>query len=389
MRKIFAILLIIIFSVSPVSADEPDISALGAVLMEKESGRIVYGRNADKAMAPASTTKIMTAVIVLENSRLDKVVCVDKEACAAPKVKMGLKAGEKITVEQLLYALMLQSSNDAAVALAIDTAGSVEHFAALMNAKAVEIGCKDTLLVTPNGIDKGGHHSTARDMALIASYALDNADFCRIIQTKNVNFKTDKASYSVYNHDRFLNEYSGALGIKTGFTGKAGHCFAGAARRNGLTLISVVFASGWGNAGKESKWRDTKALMDYGFKNYKYRQIVKKGTFVRDINVKNGAEKTLRLVLAKDFGTAFAGNEKYMVSCDLPTVICAPVKAGQTVGSAKIFVGGECVADIPVAAEKSVCRFGFGDNFFAAVKMWCGLVLTSIIQPCKHRCTVL
>ena len=370
MRKLILIFISLIFIISPVLAEEPDVKAAGAVLMEKESGRILWQKNADKAMAPASTTKIMTAVIVLENSSLDKVVTVDKEACTAPKVKMGLKAGERITVEQLLYALMLQSSNDAAVALAIDTAGSVEDFAALMNEKAKNIGCRDTYFVTPNGIDKGEHHSTPHDMALIAAYALDNAEFCRIIGTKRVDFKTDKNSYSIYNHDRFLSEYPGAIGIKTGFTGKAGHCFAGAAGQNGLTLVSVVFASGWGSTGKELKWRDTKALMDYGFKNYRYAQIAQRGTLVRKIPVKNGREKTLRLVLARDFGTAFKKDEKYSIKCNIPDFVRAPVKAGQVLGNAEIRINGELAANIDVIAENSANYFGFWDNFVKIVGMW-------------------
>ena len=350
-----------------VCAAEPEVRAAGAVLIEKESGRVLWQRCADKAMPPASTTKIMTAVIVLENSKLDEIISVDKAACTAPKVKMGLKAGEKISVEQLLYALMLQSSNDAAVALAIGISGSEERFCALMNKKAKEIGCKDTYFVTPNGIDKGEHHSTPYDLALIAAYALNNAEFCRIIQTHSVNFKTDKASYSIYNHDRFLTEYKGALGVKTGFTGKAGHCFAGAAKRGELTLVSVVFASGWGSAGKESKWRDTKALMNYGFENYRYEQLANKGDIVCEKEVKNGEEKTLRLVLARDFGTALKTNEKYSVFYDIPDVLTAPVKTGQILGFARVRINGESIADIPVLAEKSIKRLGFWDNF---VKLW-------------------
>lgn len=369
MKKIF-ILLLIILHTSSVLAAEPDVKAAGAVLIEKESGRILWQRNADKPMAPASTTKIMTAVTVLENSSLDDIITVDSEACAAPKVKMGLKAGEKISVGQLLYALMLQSSNDAAIALAIGVGGSVDDFCALMNKKAGEIGCKDTYFVTPNGIDKGGHHSTAYDMALISAYALNNADFCRIIQTESVNFKTDKNSYSIYNHDRFLKEYHGALGIKTGFTGKAGHCFAGAAKRNGLTLISVVFASGWGSAGKEAKWRDTKVLMDHGFNNYRYEQILNKGAFVREVNVINGDKKTLRLIIAEDMGTALKNNEKYNISCNIPTAVYAPIKAGQTVGAAKISINGECIANIPIIAETDVKKLGFWDNLLNLARLW-------------------
>ncbi len=370
MRKIFALFLCIFAINIPVNAEEPQVKAAAAVLAEKESGRVLWERNGDMPMAPASTTKIMTAIVVLENSPLDRVIEADKLACAAPKVRMGLKAGERISVEQLLYALMLQSSNDAAVALAVGVGGSVENFCDMMNKKAAAIGCTNTFFVTPNGLDKGDHHTTARDMAKMAAYALDNKEFCRIIQTKNVNFKTDKASYSIYNHDRFLSEYNGALGIKTGFTGKAGHCFAGAAKRGDMTLVSVVFASGWGNAGKEAKWSDTKALMNFGFENFSYKKIIDKGDLVRISGVKNGSEKTARLVYANDFSTALKPDEKITVKFKLPPFLKAPVKAGENVGCADITVNGEFVGTVPVCVKEDIEKIGFWENFKVVAKMW-------------------
>ena len=362
-KKIFLFIVCLMLSTADVSAGEPKISALAAILTEKESGRVLWQKNADKPMPPASTTKIMTAVTVLETIDPDTVITADSEAAAAPKVRMGLENGEKLTARQLLYALMLQSSNDAAIALAKGTCGSTEKFCELMNKKAAELGCTDTHFVTPNGLDADGHHTTAHDMALMAAYALDNAEFVRIIQTKNITFSSNKKSYSIYNHDRFLSEYDGALGIKTGFTGKAGHCFAGAAQRGGTTLVSVVFASGWGTGGKEAKWRDTKALMDYGFKNYKYTQAVNKGALVCDVPVGGGRESTAGLVIGSDFGTALKNGEKYNITCTVPARLSAPVHKGDVLGSARITTSGGFCASVPVIADKDVDKNTFLENF--------------------------
>ncbi|MBQ9603980.1 MAG: D-alanyl-D-alanine carboxypeptidase, partial [Firmicutes bacterium] len=289
---------------------------------------------------------------------------------AAPKVKMGLETGEKISVEQLLYALLMQSSNDAAVALAVGTAGSVENFCAKMNEKAAEIGCVDTVFETPNGIDKGDHHSTPRDMALIAAYALDLPDFIRITNTKSIEFKTDKKTYSITNKNRFLSEYKGAIGVKTGFTGKAGHCFAGAAIRNGMTLVSVVFASGWGSAGKERKWTDTKALMNYGFENYRKMQLVNEGAIVRDIPVKNGKQAAVGTVIGENYTTAVKNGEKYTITLDLPKYLEAPVKKGSRAGTANIIINGKKEAEIPVIAADEVKGCGFWDYLRNVIEIW-------------------
>ena len=246
-----------------VLAEEPKVNAISAVVVDGDTGRILWGKNENKPMAMASTTKIMTALVALENSDVTKETTVSKNATLASPVKMHLSVGEKMTIEQLLYAMMLQSYNDSAVAVAEAVGGSVEKFCAMMNEKAKEIGCNDTVFETPNGLDKGNHHSTAEDMSKIGVYALKNQKLMEIMNTRNYTFKSSKTTYSFVNKDRLLSEYEGAIGMKTGFTGKAGHCFVGAANRENITLVSVVLASGWGTAGKSRKWIDTKALLNY------------------------------------------------------------------------------------------------------------------------------
>ena len=188
---------------------QPKVNAQGAVLMDRKTGRILWEKNSDKPLAMASTTKIMTAVIALENSNLSDIVKVSKNAASAPPVKMYLKKDEEISMENLLYALMMQSSNDAAVAIAEYVGGSVDAFCDTMTQKAKQIGCKDTVFKTPNGLDSEDHHSTAADMALIARYALDNKDFFRIINTRQISFKSNMKSYDIVNKNRLLSEYKG------------------------------------------------------------------------------------------------------------------------------------------------------------------------------------
>ncbi len=373
--KILASVLCVVLSAVNVCAAEPDIKALGAVLADRASGRILWQKNADKAFAPASTTKIMTAVIALENAELNDKITVTREAALAPKVRLGLKEGEELTVEQLLYALMLRSANDAAVALAVGIGGSTEKFCEKMTEKAALIGCTDTVFVTPNGLDSGDHHSTPRDMAKIAAYALDNPDFVRIVGTKEVSFSTNKNTYHLTTTDRFLSEYNGAIGIKTGFTGKAGHCFAGAAERDGIKLVSVVFASGWGSAGKESKWTDTKKLMDYGFDNFKVVQPVKKGEFVKKIEVKGGKSAGVDTVFGKDVQTLMKNGEKYSVNCDYPAFVNAPVTAGERLGTAKLVIEGETIAEVPIIAATDVKSMSFADYLEYIVAKWIGIVI--------------
>lgn len=340
---------------------QSDIKAQAAALIDADSGRILWGKNADEPLPMASTTKIMTAIIALENGRLSDTVTVSKKAAAAPPVKMKLSTNEKISLENLLYALMLQSSNDAAVAIAEHIGGTTEGFAAVMNRKAEEIGCTDTVFVTPNGLDSDNHHSTAKDMAIIAKYALKNQEFVKIINTKSINFKSDIKKYDIINKNRLLYEYDGAIGIKTGYTGKAGHCFVGAAQKNGITAISVVLASGWGNSGKQQKWTDTKKLLNYCFENYHNKTIVKKNTIYAEINVKNGTQSTLRLLLKSDASMPITDEEEKNIrlAADIPEEIEAPVSQGDVMGKAILYIGSEPAAVIELIAEKSIERHDF------------------------------
>lgn len=345
----------------PAAAGEikaPNIAAQGAILIDFESGRTLWGKNADAPMAMASTTKIMTAVLALEMGNLSDTVTVSRRAAEAPKVKMYLSTGEKISLETLLYALMLQSSNDAAVAIAEHIGGTVEAFCQMMTDKAGEVGALDTVFESPNGLDVGDHHSTAYDMAQITRYALQNDAFVKLINTREYTGKSDKRTYHIINKNRLLTEFAGANGVKSGFTGKAGYCFIGSAVREDLWLISVVLASGWGSVGREQKWVDTKRVLSYGFDNFAVETVVTAGDNAGVILIKRSKtplvyalyDETLKLPLSA------AEKEGLLLDVRIPGELRAPVTAGDVVGVCDVYIGGEKYAELPVVAAASADR---------------------------------
>ena len=358
MKKIItAVIMALILSVNAYAGDISSVKATGAVLMDMDSGRVLWGKNEEKPLAMASTTKIMTAILALENGNKGDMVTVSKRAAAAPKVNINLTAGEEVSLENLLYALMLKSANDSAIAIAEHIGGTVEGFAYMMNEKAIDIGAYDTVFVTPNGLDEGEHHSTARDMALIAAYALRNKDFCDIINTPQVSFTSadGKKHYDIVNKNRLLREYKGAFGVKTGFTGKAGHCFVGAAERDGVRLVSCVLASGWGTAGKEYKWSDTKTILDYGFENFKYCTVVDENTETCGIAVYGSDKKTVKTAVSGEIKALLSEDEKNGIEIIsvMPEGISAPVKAGQRLGFIRAYKDGFLIGECDISAAES------------------------------------
>ncbi len=372
-RKIIFIMCLIL-SVNCYGAEKkPDVNALSAVLIDADTGRVLWGKDENKPMAMASTTKIMTAIITLENADIQDKVTVSKNATLAPPVKMHLQQGEELTLEQLLYALLMQSSNDAAVAIAEKVGGSVENFCDMMNKKAMELGCTDTEFVTPNGLDKGNHHSTARDMALIGAYAIKNEEFIRISNTQNVSFASNKKSYSIVNKNQLLNSYEGAIGIKTGFTGKAGHCFVGAAKRGDVTLVSVVLASGWGTAGKAKKWTDTREILNYGFDNYKKYSII--GDNI-DICVDKAKVSKTSLKYKNSVELLLNEDEKNNIvfKNNVPDLIEAPIIEGDKIGTGEVYAGDFKIAEIDIIATENIEKHSLGNSFNKIIKDWIKLV---------------
>ena len=356
-------------------AEEPKVNAISSVIADGDTGRILWGKNENKPMAMASTTKIMTALIALENIDITKEITISKNATLATPVKMYLSAGEKLTVEQLLYAMMLQSYNDAAVAISEAVGGSVESFCAMMNEKAKEIGCTNTYFETPNGLDKGNHHSTAEDMSKIGVYALKNQKLMKIMNTRNYTFKSSKTTYSFANKNRLLNEYNGAIGMKTGFTGKAGHCFVGAATRGDITLVSVVLASGWGTVGKVQKWKDTKVLLNYGFNNYKKYSIIK-GDEIMTVPIEKSEKQSLNLKYENIFNILLSDDEKANINIknEIPQKVTAPINYGDVMGIGKIYTGSKLLGEIRIIASENIEKTGVDYNLKKLIHRWLELI---------------
>ena len=364
--------------------------AQSAVLMDADSGRILFAKNGQEERAMASTTKIMTCILALENGDLSEEITVSAEAASQPAVRLGMREGQRFRLNDLLYSLMLESHNDSAVAVAECVGGTVEGFAAMMNRKAMELGCSDTYFITPNGLDAedetGKHHTTAADLARIMKYCIMDSEkkdaFLEITRTESYQFSDcdGSGSYSCSNHNSFLHMMEGALSGKTGFTADAGYCYVGALRRDDRTFIVALLACGWPN-NKGYKWSDTRKLMDYALENYQYREfgteeetvsvVVENGTaggFPGADGVQIGASAETEL-----FRVPLKSGEENDAEDDVPESVEAPVEKGQTLGTVVYSLNGGTLREYPLAADASVRKRDFSvclsyirDCFFLA-----------------------
>ncbi|MCL1844338.1 MAG: D-alanyl-D-alanine carboxypeptidase [Defluviitaleaceae bacterium] len=375
MKKCIVALVLVAFSTAVCFADEPDVEASGSILTEAGTGRVLWGKNEHEPLAMASTTKIMTAILAIESGRADEIVTVSKRAAAAPKVKMYLSPGENVRLGDLMLALMLESSNDAAVAIAEHLGGSVEDFCAAMTEKAREIGAVNTIFETPNGLDAGEHHSTAYDLAQITRYALEVPGFIELTNTPNAFFHSDRRSYSFHNRNRLLHEFSGANGVKTGFTNKAGHCFVGAAKRDDMQLISVVLASGWGERGKSRKWTDTKNVLNFGFDNFEFVTVVESDTFAVNTAVTRSRTPSMDFVYKETVRVPLARDERddVYVEAYIPVAIPAPIAAGEIIGCARVFIGTDFYCELPIAATADAARHDLKTSLEKVLNAYFGL----------------
>lgn len=368
-KKLCAILLvllsfnfILIYNVNADDESIPSIASPSAILMDLKSGKTLYEKDIDKKMYPASLTKVMTAVIVLENCDLNDIATVSYDAVmslSSGYVTANLQIGEELTVEQLLYVLMVGSSNDAAIVLAEHVSGSVDEFSKLMNEKAKEIGCTSTNFVNPNGAHDENHYSTAHDLALIAKYAMQNETFRTLVSTTSYKlpitnkyekedrlFTTTNALLIVNNNTRADNYYyKYATGIKTGFTTPAGNCLIASANKGDLELLTVVLGSGQTKEGLSQRYLDTINLFEYGYDTYTLREIVKAGGVIQTTNISNATRDTKKLdaVVKNDISVLIKKEDKD--NALLPEVhinenLKAPIKKGDVIGSVKYTVEG-------------------------------------------------
>ncbi len=322
MKKLISLLIIFMLVYLPVLANVST-SAQSAIMIEKNSGRILYSKSADLKMPIASTTKIMTAICALENCDIDMMVTISDTASGVEGSSMYLQAGEKMTIKELLYGLMLSSGNDAAVAISEAAGGD---FIKLMNETAAKIGAADTNFTNPNGLPDENHYSTCADMAKITAYAMQNPYFCEIVRSKTYRIEGEGKAYPrvLTNHNKLLGNYEGCVGVKTGFTKSAGRCLVSAAEKDGMTLICVTL-----NAPDD--WNDHKAMFDYGFENFKYKCITEKDAPITEITVAD-AESSVSVFAEKDLYYPLKSDETFSLSYNIYDGLCAPLKANESVG---------------------------------------------------------
>ena len=332
-------------------AGAPQVQARAAVLMDAETGQVLFAKNAHQPLPPASLTKIMTAIVVLERCELDAVVKASQRAVNAKASSMHLRVGETVKVRDLLYALMLRSANDAAIALAEHTAGSVEAFAALMNEKAKSLGAKHTRFVNPHGLHDPRHLSTAYELALITRYAMENETFRAIVKAPYyiVERSVNQDDLWMVNKAKFLEQYAYAEGVKTGYTNQAGYCFAGSAYRDGRRLITVVLNS-------PQRVADTIALMEHGFNDWE-RMELPAGMAVGEAQVEDGVETQTPLRLAEPLRWVMpkAHKARYRWAVQA-TSLRAPVQAGDPAGWLVVYRDEKPILKAPVVAAEAVAQ---------------------------------
>ena len=319
------------------------VSARSAILMDAQTGRILFEKDANTRSLIASTTKIMTALVVCEQCNVLDRMRIPKEAVGIEGSSMYLKEGEVLTIQELLYGLMLHSGNDAAVALAIYCGGTVEGFVELMNDKARLLGMDGTHFANPNGLDHPQHYSTARDLAVLSAYAMQNPVFSQTVSTKSLTI----GQRSLKNHNKILWMVEGADGVKTGFTKAAGRILVSSASRDGRRLIAVTIHD-------PNDWQDHTALLENGFRNYAVRQLVASGQQVGTVEIVGGTEKEAVVLAAEDFYYSMMQDEKAEIIISGQRFAYAPVAHGAEAGFAHICIDGKSVGKIPIVYGQTV-----------------------------------
>ncbi|MDD6265539.1 MAG: D-alanyl-D-alanine carboxypeptidase [Clostridia bacterium] len=364
-KKIFCLLMSVfiacIVCLPCLAKDESWVTAHSAVLYCPENGEFLYEKNADEFSLIASLTKIMTAVVVIENTSPQETVSVDKAAVGVEGSSAYLCANELLTVENLLYALLLESANDAAVALAIHTSGSVPEFVKLMNKKAEELGMSETHYENPHGLDSDGHGSSARDLAILSAYALKNEEFLKITQTKSIHIDDcdGKNSHYFINHNRMLSIYDGTVGIKTGYTKSSGRCLVSAAKRNGVTLIAVTL-----NAPND--WNDHQIMLDYGFSAVK-SVLLPDALTTFEINVVSGSKSTVKASAESQSFVFDRAVDTNTSTVFLKQFYFAPIKKGDIIGSIVYFYNGDVIAFVPIRAEENSDEIKYKRSFLETI----------------------
>lgn len=375
--------------------EQPSFSlhAQSAVLMDAETGRILYEKDGETRRPMASTTKIMTCILALEEGNPEDLVEVSACAASMPDVQLGIREGEKYYLKDLLYSLMLESHNDSAEAVAEHIGGSAEAFADLMNQKARDIGCEDTCFVTPNGLDKAResdqtpHSTTAEDLARIMRYCIQTSpkkeEFLELTRTASHSFSDESRKRSFYcgNHNAFLNMMPEALTGKTGFTGAAGYCYIGAVRKEEKTFIAALLGCGW-PPHKTWKWEDMKRLSSYALKEYEYQEIYDSAKTFPKARVENGVRDSVPLEIRgngrNSLRVLMREGERPDVRYEYPEKLSAPVKQGDPVGRADYYLGETLLSSYPICAAELVEKRTIWLCLKTCLSRWMNVPETSI-----------
>lgn len=342
-------LAVLLVAAVPVSAqEEPQVSGKSVILVEAQSGRVLYAKNEKEKLPMASTTKIMTALLAAEEGELDREILVTKEMLQVEGTSMGLLPGDTVTLEGLIYGMLLQSGNDAANVTALTLAGSKEKFAERMNRKARLLGMENTHFVTPSGLDAEGHYSTAEDMSKLARAALENPVFAQICakSTAKVEYGNPPYMRTMTNHNKLLKMYDGAIGVKTGFTKKSGRCLVSAAQRGGITLIVVTLND-------PNDWDTHQTLFDYGFQLLQYTPL-DSGIEGRYLPVVGSVMDKVALKYAQPPAAGLKAEDKARVTMKtyLEPFVYAPLEAGQVVGCTRYYLDGVLICETPIVSAQ-------------------------------------
>ena len=351
-----------IFAFGHTETQKISLSANSAVLYQPETQLFLYTKNANQRLPMASTTKIMTALVALEQTELADVVVIGESSVGIEGSSAYLKSGEELTMEELLYALLLQSANDAATAIAYYIGGDVEGFSALMNEKAVSLGLNDTHFTNPHGLDSTEHYTTASDLAIIAAEAMKNDTFKTIVSTYKKSFSTEERSRTYVNHNKLLRMYDGCIGIKTGFTKKSGRCLVAAAERDGLTFISVTLDA-------PSDWSDHKKMLDFGFESLEKINFAESEEYCYKIPILGGESDQVTVVNSVE-ASAILQKGDYLMKQEIKLVpyAIAPVNQGEILGEIVFTVDGQEVSRVNLVAKETILKKkekGLLDKFFS------------------------
>ncbi len=351
----------------PLLINAIDISATSGIVMERDTSRVLYEKDARTKRSMASTTKIMTGLVAIESGNLDSIVKTSHRAAGIEGSSIWLSVGETQKLEDLVYGLLLSSGNDAAIAIAEHVGGTYDDFIKMMNRKAIEIGAFDTSFENPHGLDGPNHYTTAFDLALITCYALRNEKFANIVKThkKKIPWEGHEWNRSLNNHNKLLNMYNGCDGVKTGYTKKSGRCLVSSATKEGWQAVAVTL-----NAPDD--WQDHSRMLDFAFDNFSIETIIEKNQYIKTLPVAEGRKDKVQIIADQNLKLPLKGGEreKLITEYQIPDILTAPIKIGQIIGKVDISLDGQSFGSVDLAVNDFVERRDYKISIEKITKSW-------------------